>query len=90
MVYTGLRAIRPSVSIRAEAGSACAIAVSVELFRLYHMPALDAFRATLPGKLLLGSIFSPWNIIAYAIGIACAACVDASLARFRTTASRKR
>jgi hypothetical protein len=43
--------------------------LSVELFKLYHTPALDAFRLTLPGKLLLGRVFSLWDLIAYAVGV---------------------
>jgi hypothetical protein len=46
-----------------------AIAVGVELFRLVHAPWLDAFRLTLPGALLLGRIFSLWNLLAYGVGI---------------------
>jgi hypothetical protein len=53
-----------------------AIAVGVELFRLIHAPWLDAFRLTLPGALLLGRIFSPWNMLAYGIGIALAMGLD--------------
>jgi hypothetical protein len=45
------------------------IAVAVELFRLVHAPWLDEFRLTLPGALLLGRIFSAWNVLAYAVGI---------------------
>ncbi|MDR9805090.1 ribosomal maturation YjgA family protein [Rhizobium hidalgonense] len=52
------------------------IAISVELFRLYHTPWLDAFRLTTAGALLLGRIFSLWNIWAYAIGIAAAWAFD--------------
>ena len=48
---------------------AAAIAIGVELFRLVHFPWLDAFRLTLPGALLLGRIFSGWNIVAYGVGI---------------------
>ena len=48
---------------------AAVIAVSVELFRLLHTPWLDAFRLTLPGALLLGHVFSLWNIVAYGAGI---------------------
>ena len=48
---------------------AAAIAVSVELFRLVHAPWLDAFRLTLPGALLLGRIFSAWDMPAYGAGI---------------------
>jgi hypothetical protein len=65
-----------------------AIAVGVELFRLVHTPWLDAFRLTLPGALLLGRIFSPWNMLAYGVGIALAVgldrtAVDALAARLR-------
>jgi hypothetical protein len=52
------------------------IAVAVELFRLVHAPSLDAFRLTLPGALLLGRIFSPWNMLAYGVGIALAVWLD--------------
>lgn len=53
-----------------------AIAVAVELFRLVHAPWLDAFRLTLPGALLLGRIFSPWNMLAYGAGIVLGALLD--------------
>jgi uncharacterized protein DUF2809 len=45
------------------------IAVCVELFRLVHTPWLDDFRLTTSGALLLGRVFSPWNMLAYAAGI---------------------
>ncbi|WP_172831029.1 DUF2809 domain-containing protein [Rhizobium leucaenae] len=60
------------------------VAVLVELFRLWHTPALDAFRLTTAGALLLGRVFSPWNMLAYATGIAMALALDWSLS------SRKR
>jgi len=52
------------------------LAIAVELFRLYHTPWLDAFRLTTAGALLLGHVFSLWNILAYAIGIAVACACD--------------
>jgi Protein of unknown function (DUF2809) len=55
---------------------AFAIAVGVELFRLVHAPWLDAFRLTTAGALLLGRIFSLWNIVAYAAGILLGAALD--------------
>lgn len=58
------------------AAAAMSIAITVEAFRLYHTPWLDAFRLTLPGALLLGRIFSLRNILAYAIGVAVAAACD--------------
>jgi hypothetical protein len=55
---------------------AAAIAVCVELFRLVHAPWLDAFRLTTAGALLLGRIFSPWNMLAYGVGIVLAMALD--------------
>jgi len=57
------------------------IAVCVELFRLVHTPWLDAFRLTLPGALLLGRVFSPYNIVAYVLGIALGAALAQGLER---------
>jgi hypothetical protein len=48
---------------------AALIAVSVELFRLYHTSWLGAFRLTTSGALLLGRVFSLWNLAAYGLGI---------------------
>lgn len=60
---------------------AAVVAVSVELFRLVHTPWLDAFRLTLPGALLLGRIFSLWNIVAYGAGILFGMLLDRVIAR---------
>jgi hypothetical protein len=64
---------------------AASIAIGVELFRLVHAPWLDAFRLTIAGALLLGRVFSPWNMLAYAVGIVLAMVLD----RFATSASPK-
>jgi uncharacterized protein DUF2809 len=61
---------------------AAAIAVAVELFRLLHAPWLDAFRLTTAGALLLGRVFSLWNMLAYGAGIVLGALLD----RFATSA----
>jgi hypothetical protein len=58
------------------AAIALTVAVCVELSRLVHAPWLDAFRLTIAGALLLGRIFSPWDIVAYAVGIALGAGLD--------------
>jgi hypothetical protein len=63
-------------SRRTVASIALAIAMGVELFRLLHAPWLDAFRLTTAGALLLGRIFSLWNIVAYAAGILLGAALD--------------
>lgn len=62
---------------------ALAIAMTVEFSRLYHTPTLDTFRLTTAGKLLLGRVFSLWNILAYAAGIAGAALIELRLTRER-------
>ena len=81
MVYAGLRSLLPRAPIFRSVIAACSIAVCVELLRLVHQPALDAFRVTLAGQLLLGRLFSVWNILAYAIGIGGGALSDLALAR---------
>ena len=58
---------------------AAVIALAAELFRLYHAPALDAFRLTLMGGLLLGHVFSLWNVVAYWAGIVVALPLRAAL-----------
>lgn len=63
-------------SRRTVASITLAMAVGVELFRLMHAPWLDAFRLTTAGALLLGRIFSLWNIVAYAAGILLGAALD--------------
>jgi hypothetical protein len=81
MVYLLLAALlAPRVRPPVIAGIAAAIAVALELFRLYHTPWLDAFRLTLAGALLIGRIFSIWNIVSYALGIALAYRADLMLA----------
>jgi beta-N-acetylhexosaminidase len=56
-----------------------AVALGVELFKLYPAPLLDAFRLTLPGTLLLGRVFSVWNLIAYAFAIGVGALTDRAI-----------
>ena len=76
MVYLLLALFFDRLRPAAVAITALCVAISVELFRLYHTPWLDAFRLTTAGALLLGRIFSLWNILAYAIGIAVASMFD--------------
>lgn len=66
------------------AALAAGIALAVELSRLVHTPDLDAFRPTLAGRLLLGRVFSLWNLVAYALGIALGAAVLRRIERGRT------
>lgn len=76
MVYLLLALLFGRLRPAAIAVMALFVAISVELFRLYHAPWLDAFRLTTAGALLLGRIFSLWNMLAYTIGIAIACLLD--------------
>jgi hypothetical protein len=69
MVFFLVTLAAPSQSPWTVALMSASIGLAVELFRLVHTPWLDAFRLTIPGALLLGRIFSPWNLLAYGTGI---------------------
>lgn len=74
MLYLLVRAAAPrGWTLRACLAAAALAALLIELSRLIRTPDLDAFRATLAGQLLLGRIFSAWNLLAYAAGILAAA-----------------
>jgi len=79
MIYWIVSTLLPSLRLCAVALLTAGITVSVEFFKLYHAPALDAFRLTLPGILLLGRFFSAWDILAYWIAIAAGVFLDARI-----------
>jgi len=70
MVLLLVGVLLPRLTRAQLAAIALAIAIVVEFSRLVHTPWLDAFRLTTAGALLLGRIFSLWNLVAYAVGIA--------------------
>ncbi len=76
MVFAGVGVLQLARPLAWRVAAALAIAVATELFRLYHAPGLDAFRLTLPGRLLIGRVFSPWNVVAYGLGITLAALLE--------------
>lgn len=75
MIYWIVSSLRSAWRLRAVA-AAILLATAIELLKLYHAPALDAFRLTLPGTLLLGRIFSWWDLLAYWLAIVACAFVD--------------
>ncbi|WP_267555473.1 DUF2809 domain-containing protein [Rhizobium rhizogenes] len=83
MVYWLLAALFVTHRPSRIAAAALIVAVAVEFFRLWHTPAMDAFRLTTAGALLLGRVFSLWNIVAYAVGIAAALALDRILLAVR-------
>ncbi|KYK48803.1 hypothetical protein A1D31_03775 [Bradyrhizobium liaoningense] len=83
MVFLLVGVVLPRLSRMQIAAIAVVIAVIVEFSRLVHSPWLDAFRLTAAGALLLGRIFSLWNLVAYLIGIVVGICLDSRVARNR-------
>ncbi|MBR0815408.1 MULTISPECIES: DUF2809 domain-containing protein [Bradyrhizobium] len=76
MVFLLAGVLLPRLSRSQLAAIAAVIAIVVEFSRLIHTPWLDAFRLTTAGALLLGRIFSLWNLAAYAVGIAFGVWID--------------
>ena len=81
MVFLLVASFLPCRNRRAAIVIACIVAIAVELIRLLHFPALDAFRATTAGALLLGRVFSMWNIACYLAGIGAAAFIASRLSK---------
>jgi hypothetical protein len=79
LIYWIASTIFPTVRLPAVATVAASLTAAVELIKLYHSPALDSFRRTLPGILLLGRIFSWWDILAYWLAITVGALIDWSV-----------
>jgi hypothetical protein len=76
MVFFLVAIAAPRLSRGKIALISAAFAICVELIRLVHAPWLDNFRLTLAGVLLLGRIFSLWDILAYGVGIGLALGLD--------------
>jgi len=73
MVFLGLGFLLPRASTLTVAMLALTFAWGVEFSQLYRAPWIDAIRATLPGRLVLGNTFNWPDLLAYAVGIACTA-----------------
>ncbi|WP_194463926.1 DUF2809 domain-containing protein [Bradyrhizobium sp. CCBAU 53340] len=76
MVFLLVGVLLPRLTRTQLAAIAMLIAIVVEFSRPVHTPWLDAFRLTTAGALLLGRIFSLWNVLAYAVGIAFGVWID--------------
>lgn len=69
MLFLLVGVLLPRLTRSQLAAIALMIAIVVEFSRLVHAPWLDAFRLTTAGALLLGRVFSLWNLVAYVVGI---------------------
>ena len=79
MIYWLLSTLLPRVRLPVTALLAVVIAFGVEFLKLVHTPALEHFRGTLAGVLLLGREFSYMDLLAYTLAILCAAMLDGRL-----------
>jgi hypothetical protein len=76
MIYWIVSALLPSLRLLVIAIISAALTTAVEFFKLHHSPAIDAFRLTIPGILLLGRVFSAWDILAYWLAILIGLLID--------------
>ena len=82
-IFSALMPQWPLVRIALLSGT---VATGVEFFKLYHSPGMDAFRLALAGKVLLGRVFSGWDIAAYWGAIAAGMALEAGIRRARSRA----
>jgi hypothetical protein len=76
MIVWLVSALAPTATILSRSLVALVICCAVEVSQLVHFPALDAFRQTTIGHLVLGSGFDPRDFAAYALGVSVAALLD--------------
>jgi hypothetical protein len=76
MIYWIVSALLPSLRLLVVSLISAALTTAVEFFKMHHSPALDAFRLTIPGILLLGRVFSAWDVLAYWLAILIGVFVD--------------
>jgi hypothetical protein len=69
MVFVGFGFLFPRASTLLAALLALTFAWGVEFSQLYTAPWIDALRATIPGKLVLGNAFNWGDLVAYALGV---------------------
>jgi hypothetical protein len=80
-LYAFIATLLPRLRAATVALVSALLALLVELSRLLHQPALNTFRQTLAGKLLLGRFFSLKDIAAYWITIAALFLLDRNIDR---------
>lgn len=76
MVFVGFGLLLPRASTVTLTLLALGVAWGVECSQLYHAPWIDALRATIPGRLVLGNTFCWADLIAYAVGVGGGALVE--------------
>jgi hypothetical protein len=83
MMFWWVSAVVPTASPVRRGSGALAICFTVELSQLIDVPALDALRGTLFGRLVLGSGFDVRDLAAYLAGVMAAAGLEYLVRRHR-------
>ncbi len=81
MLFFGFGFLIPRASTTALSLLTLTFSWGIEFSQLYHAPWIDAVRATLPGRLVLGSIFNWPDLPSYALGVALGAWAEWRLRR---------
>lgn len=89
MVYWIVSTVRPAWKPHRSGIAAVGVTTLVELSQLYHLSALDAFRRTLLGALLLGQVFSAWDLAVYSAAVGLGVAIDQTI-RLRRLPLRRR
>jgi hypothetical protein len=82
VVFCGIGFLRPRWPTALAGVAAFMFACTVEFAKWYQAAWIESVRATLPGRLVLGSVFSWKNIVAYATGILIGWVVEAGICHF--------
>lgn len=78
--------VRPAITRPRLVAWSLVIAFAIEFLQLYQAPWMQALRANKLAYLVLGNGFDPWDLVAYAVGIAMGAAVDWAWARRHSAA----
>lgn len=70
VVFLGLGFVYPRAAPTRVGLIAIGFSWAIEFSQLYHADWIDGIRATLPGRLILGSTFNSPDLLAYVAGIA--------------------
>lgn len=81
MIGCWIGAFLPRTRIGPRAAIALAVCWAVEFGQLYHAPALDGWRRTTLGALVLGSGFDARDLGAYALGVLATVVLELALRR---------
>jgi len=76
VVFVGFGFLLNRASTLAVALLALSFCWGIEFSQLYHAPWIDVVRATVPGRLVLGSTFNWPDLLAYVVGIVPGALVE--------------